>query len=431
MALPKKSTTPVPADPGASRSPIPPRGGAAARRESAAAPARARGTPTRRAKAGDVPPRLNGSALVADRVERAAVRASTQQALTAERLLDDALRQLPAAGAAAGAAAPDGHARRNGAPRRVRELQALLAGLSPDERQDVRQSLFGTPPDARAPAVDPDAELASGWREGGYPYRNLMSRRAYEKQKYRLQVELLKLQAWVKETGQRVVILFEGRDAAGKGGTIKRFMEHLNPRGARVVALEKPSDVERGQWYFQRYIQHLPTAGEIVLFDRSWYNRAGVERVMGFCTPAEYDEFLRQAPEFERQLVRSGVHLFKFWFSVSRAEQRRRFKEREAHPLKQWKLSPIDKASLDKWDDYTRAKEAMFLHCDTSDAPWTVIKSDCKKRARLNAMRYVLHRMPYTRKDLAAIGTVDTLLVGRAALVTARAEELSPALAER
>ena len=156
-------------------------------------------------------------------------------------------------------------------------------------------------------------------------------------------------------------------------------MEHLNPRGARVVALEKPSEVERGQWYFQRYIQHLPTRGEIVLFDRSWYNRAGVERVMGFCSDAEYDEFMRQTPEFERHLVRSGVHLFKFWFSVSRAEQRRRFKERKLHPLKQWKLSPIDLASLDKWNDYTRAKEAMFLHCDTSDAPWTVIKSDLQE----------------------------------------------------
>jgi polyphosphate kinase 2 len=252
-----------------------------------------------------------------------------------------------------------------------------------------------------------------------------MSRRAYEKQKYRLQVELLKLQAWVKETGQRVVILFEGRDAAGKGGTIKRFMEHLNPRGARVVALEKPSDVERGQWYFQRYIEHLPTRGEIVMFDRSWYNRAGVERVMGFCKQSEYDEFMRQAPEFERHLVRSGVHLVKFWYSVSRAEQRRRFKERKAHPLKQWKLSPVDMASLDKWDDYTRAKEAMFLHTDTSDAPWTVIKSDCKKRARLNAMRYLLHRLPYSNKDVASIGAVDTLLVGRAALVGGRADEFT------
>jgi polyphosphate kinase 2 len=230
-------------------------------------------------------------------------------------------------------------------------------------------------------------------------------------------VELLKLQASVRSTGARVVIIFEGRDAAGKGGTIKRFMEHLNPRGARVVALEKPSEIERGQWYFQRYIQHLPTRGEIVLFDRSWYNRAGVERVMGFCSDREYDEFMRQAPEFERHLVRSGVHLFKFWFSVSRAEQRRRFRERKLHPLKQWKLSAVDLASLDKWDDYTRAKEAIFLHCDTSDAPWTVIKSDCKKRARLNAMRFVLHRLPYDKREPSAIGAVDPLIVGRPSLV--------------
>jgi polyphosphate kinase 2 len=290
----------------------------------------------------------------------------------------------------------------------------------------LRRTLFERPLDKPAEGVDPDLELAPNWREGGYPYKNLMSRRAYEKQKYRLQVELLKLQAWVKESGQRVVILFEGRDAAGKGGTIKRFMENLNPRGARVVALEKPSEIERGQWYFQRYIEHLPTRGEIVLFDRSWYNRAGVEKVMGFCSDAEYDEFMRQAPEFERHLVRSGVHVFKFWFSVSRAEQRRRFKERKAHPLKQWKLSPVDLASLDKWDAYSQAKEAMFLHTDTSDSPWTVIKSDCKKRARLNAMRYLLHRLPYAKKDAAAIGKVDTLLVGRAALVAGHAEEFTP-----
>ena len=240
----------------------------------------------------------------------------------------------------------------------LKQLQALIAGASPDEVEVLRKALFArqTPDPA---GLDPDAELSPGWREGGYPYKNLLSRKSYEKQKYRLQVELLKLQAWVKETGQRVVILFEGRDAAGKGGTIKRFMEHLNPRGARVVALEKPSETERGQWYFQRYIQHLPTRGEIVLFDRSWYNRAGVERVMGFCSETEYEEFLRQTPEFERQLVRSGVHLFKFWFSVSRSEQHRRFKERQAHPLKQWKLSMVDMASLDKWDDYTRAKEAI------------------------------------------------------------------------
>jgi polyphosphate kinase 2 len=304
------------------------------------------------------------------------------------------------------------------------QLQALIGAASPDERKALKRTLASARP--AAPGADPDLELVPNWREGAYPYANLMARKTYEKQKYRLQVELLKLQAWVKETGQRVVILFEGRDAAGKGGTIKRFMEHLNPRGARVVALEKPSEVERGQWYFQRYIEHLPTRGEIVLFDRSWYNRAGVERVMGFCSQHDYEEFMRQAPEFERHLVRSGVHLFKFWFSVSRAEQRRRFKEREAHPLKQWKLSPIDMASLDKWDEYTRAKEQMFLHCDTADAPWTVIKSDCKKRARLNAMRYVLQRLPYKNKDAKAIGSVDTLLVGRASLVAGRAEEFMP-----
>jgi polyphosphate kinase 2 len=303
----------------------------------------------------------------------------------------------------------------------------MVDGASPDEVKSLRRVLFERPggPEARC---RPRPGTGAGWRDGGYPYKNLMSRRSYEKQKYRLQVELLKLQAWVKETGQRVVILFEGRDAAGKGGTIKRFMEHLNPRGARVVALEKPSEVERGQWYFQRYISHLPTRGEIVLFDRSWYNRAGVERVMGFCNHNEYDEFMRQCPEFERHLVRSGVHLFKFWFSVSRAEQRRRFKERQAHPLKQWKLSPIDMASLDKWDDYTRAKEAMFLHTDTSDSPWTVIKSDCKKRARLNAMRYLLARLPYTNKDAAgAHGTVGPAAGGpRRAGGRGRAEEFMP-----
>ena len=245
-------------------------------------------------------------------------------------------------------------------------LKAMMKGASPDDVEALKQAFLQREVDAGA---HPDEELAPGWREGGYPYRHLMSRKNYEKQKYHLQVELLKLQAWVKETGQKVVIIFEGRDAAGKGGTIKRFMEHLNPRGAHVVALEKPSDTERAQWYFQRYVQHLPTAGEIALFDRSWYNRAGVERVMGFCSPDEYEEFMRQTPEFERTLVRSGVHLIKFWFSVSRDEQRRRFKERKTHPLKQWKLSPIDMASLDKWDDYTKAKEAMFFHTDTADAP--------------------------------------------------------------
>jgi polyphosphate kinase 2 len=271
--------------------------------------------------------------------------------------------------------------------------------------------------------ADPEQELAEDWRNGGYPYQYLLSRKSYEHQKYGLQVELLKLQAWVKDAGQKIVVLFEGRDAAGKGGTIKRFMEHLNPRGARVVALDKPTEDERGQWYFQRYVSHLPTAGEIVLFDRSWYNRAGVERVMGFCSEKEYQEFMRQAPVFEQNLVHSGIHLMKFWFSVSREEQRRRFGERKAHPLKQWKLSPIDKASQDKWDDYTKAKEAMFFHTDTADAPWTVIKSDDKKRARLNALRYLLHSFPYTAKDPGRIGVVDPLLVGRAHIVYERGEK--------
>ncbi len=269
----------------------------------------------------------------------------------------------------------------------------------------------------------PDEILAKNWHQGGYPYQYLMSRKNYEKQKYKLQVELLKLQTWVKETGARVVILFEGRDAAGKGGTIKRFMEHLNPRGARVVALEKPTEEEKGQWYFQRYIKHLPSKGEMVLFDRSWYNRAGVEKVMGFCTEDEYLEFMREVPELERNLIRSGIHVIKFWFSVSQEEQRRRFKDRENHPLKQWKLSPIDKASLDKWDDYTDSKEKMFFYTDTSDSPWIVVKSNCKKRARLNAMRYVLDRFAYTGKDENNIGRLDSLIVGRSNVIYEKGEK--------
>ncbi|MCC7328018.1 MAG: polyphosphate kinase 2 [Burkholderiales bacterium] len=305
-------------------------------------------------------------------------------------------------------------------------LADMLAGHSPADAKALIQSLIETQKArAREAEREADDELANDWRTGGYPYRNLLGRKNYERQKYRLQVELLKFQAWIKSTGQRIVILFEGRDAAGKGGTIKRFMEHLNPRGAHVVALEKPTEAERGQWYFQRYVQHLPSHGEIVLFDRSWYNRAGVERVMGFCTDDEYTEFMRQAPEFERNLVHSGIHLIKYWFSVSREEQRRRFREREAHPLKQWKLSPIDMASLDKWDEYTKAKEAMFFHTDTADAPWTVIKSDCKKRARLNALRFLLHSFPYQPKDQERIGMVDPLLVGRANIVYERGEQPS------
>ena len=265
------------------------------------------------------------------------------------------------------------------------------------------------------PLTDEDSTTAP--LPADYPYRTRMRRREYEAEKKKLQIELLKVQNWVKETGQRIVILFEGRDAAGKGGAIKRFTEHLNPRGARVVALEKPNDQERGQWYFQRYIEHLPTVGEIVFFDRSWYNRAGVERVMGFCTPGEYLEFLREAPEFERMLVRSGIRLYKFWFSVSREEQLRRFKSRRSDPLKHWKLSPIDLQSLDKWSEYTEAKTAMFFHTDTADAPWRVVKSDDKKRARLNCMRHFLSTLPYPGRDPHIARPADPLIVGAAANV--------------
>lgn len=244
----------------------------------------------------------------------------------------------------------------------------------------------------------------------------------YEIIKKELQIELLKMQGWVKETGQRVLIIFEGRDAAGKGGTIKRMMEHLNPRGARVVALEKPSEEEQGQWYFQRYIKHLPSKGEIVLLDRSWYNRAGVERVMGFCKPGDYLEFMRQAPELERMLVRSGITLHKLWFSVSRNEQFRRFQKRQHDPLKQWKLSPIDLASLDKWDDYTEAKEAMFFYSDTADAPWTVVKSDCKKRARINAMLHILNSLDYPNKNTDVVTHADELIVGSASTIYEKGE---------
>ncbi len=250
------------------------------------------------------------------------------------------------------------------------------------------------------------------FENGEYPYKTRIRRPAYEKQKAALQVELLKVQEWVKATDQRIVMLFEGRDAAGKGGTIKRFTEHLNPRGARVVALEKPTEQEKTQWYYQRYIEHLPSGGEIVMFDRSWYNRAGVERVMGFCTANEYLEFMRQTPDLERMIVRSGIKLFKYWFSVTRDEQLKRFRSREAEPLKKWKLSPIDRASLDKWDDYTEAKEAMFFYTDTADAPWTIIKSDDKKRARLNCMRHFLSSLDYPGKDRSVVRAPNPLIVG-------------------
>ncbi len=283
-------------------------------------------------------------------------------------------------------------------------------------------------PAAAAGDTPPSAEkLRAAFESTRYPYPRKMARKPYEEHKRLLQIELLKVQKWAQETGQRFVLLFEGRDAAGKGGTIKRFTEHLNPRFARVVALNKPSERERGQWYFQRYVEHLPTAGEMVFYDRSWYNRAGVERVMGFCSGAEYLEFMRQTPDFERMLVRSGIRLYKYWFSVTPDEQRRRFKSRELDPVKRWKLSPIDMASLDKWDDYTEAKEAMFFYTDTGDAPWTIVKSKDKKRARLACMRHFLSTLDYPDKDPQVACAPDPLLVGHAQHVLNRSERFDPA----
>ena len=294
----------------------------------------------------------------------------------------------------------------------------------------VTQQKPNVAPEAAAAKPEADAQaptrekIRQAFESGEYPYRTKLSRSVYEKQKAQLQAELLKVQLWAQETGQKFVLLFEGRDAAGKGGTIKRFMEHLNPRQARVVALNKPTWEEKGQWYYQRYIQELPTVGEMVFYDRSWYNRAGVERVMGFCTPNEYLEFMRQTPELERMLVRSGIQLYKYWFSVTRDEQLRRFKSRETDPLKQWKLSPIDKASLDKWDDYTEAKEAMFFYTDTADAPWTIVKSNDKKRARLNCMRHFLSTLDYPDKDHDIVSQPDPLIVGQAHHVVQRSDHI-------
>ncbi|MCV2875054.1 polyphosphate kinase 2 [Rhodobacteraceae bacterium XHP0102] len=276
---------------------------------------------------------------------------------------------------------------------------------------------------ASFPTVTPD-KIRHAFETGAYPHDTKLERSEYEAEKVALQAELLKAQLWAQETGEKFVLLFEGRDAAGKGGTIKRFTEHLNPRLARVVALNKPSEREKGQWFFQRYIEHLPTNGEIVLYDRSWYNRAGVERVMGFCSANEYLEFMRQAPEFERMLVRSGIRLYKYWFSVTQEEQQARFKARETDPLKQWKLSPIDKASLDKWDDYTEAKEAMFFYTDTADAPWLIIKSNDKKRARLNCMRHFLSSIDYRDKNTYVVQPPDPLIVGHASHVVHHSDHI-------
>jgi len=255
------------------------------------------------------------------------------------------------------------------------------------------------------------------FKEGKYPYTDKIPRKSYDEELSKLQIELLKVQNWVKLTGQKIVVIYEGRDAAGKGGTIKRFMEHLNPRAAKVVALEKPTDHEQGQWYFQRYVVHLPTEGEILFLDRSWYNRAGVERVMGFCNSREYLEFMRECPDFERMLVNSDIRMFKYYFSVTKKEQRNRFEARKNDPLKQWKMSPVDAAAVSLWSEYTSAKEAMFFYTDTAASPWTIIKSNDKKRARLNCMQHFLSKLDYPEKDLSVVTGPDPLIVGSPAHV--------------
>jgi polyphosphate kinase len=288
------------------------------------------------------------------------------------------------------------------------------ANIDADDLLDCLEELdvaLDTDDDGDPVLLDASGRRVETWREC-YPYDERMRRPEYERTKRLLQIELLKLQGWIKQTGRRLAIVFEGRDAAGKGGTIRRFTEHLNPRGAHVVALEKPTETQATQWYFQRYIERLPSAGEVVLFDRSWYNRAGVERIMSFCTPEEYERFLRQAPCLEQMLVDDGIDLIKFWFSVTRSEQRTRFTMRRVDPVKQWKLSPMDLASLDKWDDYTAAKERMFADTHTEWAPWTIVKSNDKKRARLEAMRFVLARFDYPDKNRDIVASPDPLLVG-------------------
>ena len=261
--------------------------------------------------------------------------------------------------------------------------------------------------------IRPDGSAVETWREN-YPYDHLMSRNDYEVEKYLLQIELLKFQYWAQDNAERHVIVFEGRDAAGKGGTIKRFTEHLNPRSCRVVALTKPTTRELGQWYFQRYIEHLPTSGEIVLLDRSWYNRGGVERVMGFCSDEEHRVFVQQAPLFEQMLIDAGITVTKLWFSVTQQEQRTRFAIRQIDPVRRWKLSPMDLESLDKWEAYTAAKEEMFGYTDVDHAPWHTIKSNDKKRARINAMRLFLSTVEYEGKDQDIVLEPDPLVVQRA-----------------
>ena len=287
-----------------------------------------------------------------------------------------------------------------------RELRDYIDRLR-DEGYTVRDD-HGEDPDL----IDINGKAVDTWREN-YPYHHRMHRNSYEVEKYLLQIELLKFQNWSVDNKRRHLIIFEGRDAAGKGGTIKRFNEYINVRHARVVALSKPTEREKNQWYFQRYVEKLPAAGEIVIFDRSWYNRAGVERVMGFCTQDEYELFMHQAPKFEKMLIEDGISLTKFWFSVSQQEQRTRFAIRQLDPVRRWKLSPMDLESLDKWEKYTDAKEEMFRRTDSDWAPWTVIKSNDKKRARINALRYFLNKFDYEDKDTQVVFNPDSKVVQR------------------
>lgn len=275
---------------------------------------------------------------------------------------------------------------------------AISAFFENDAPEDIRQAIQ---------RADKDDILSPS-----YPHDERLSRKTYERDYERLQIEMVKLQSWVRETGQRVVMVFEGRDAAGKGGTIRRMRENLNPRAARVVALSKPTETEQGEWYFQRYVKHLPTAGEMVFYDRSWYNRGVVENVFGFCTPEQRAHFFEQVAPFEQMLVEDGIHLIKFWLNVGRAEQLRRMLSRESDPLKQWKLSPIDVKGLSKWEQYSTAIEETLSRSHTPETPWTVIRSDDKRRARLAAMRHLLHRFDYPQKDAKAIGKADDEICG-------------------
>lgn len=319
--------------------------------------------------------------------------------------LRDKLRETPLESPEASAAMVFERLRTHATQEEIDHLFKLLlakeanqAGLFPKKRKDVNA-------------------LSENFSTGGYPYKHRYPLTSYENELYDLQVELLKFQEWVKRTGQKVIVIFEGRDAAGKGGTIRRFTENLNPRGARVVALTKPTEAEQGQWYFQRYVANLPNPGEIVFFDRSWYNRAVVEPVMGFCTQAQTNAFLSEVADFERSLIRGGTHIVKFWLSISQEEQQRRFRGRQENPLKRWKLSPVDIASMEKWDEYSIAIERMFHMSDTADTPWTVIRNEDKRRGRLNAIRVLLQSVDYDGRDLKKVGAIDPLIVGRAGIL--------------